>query len=655
MKILRRVLFLAFCLWFSAVAQSQAQSPKKIIAKADKAFFRDESEKALSLYEQALAAQPDNIKVNYRLGLLYLQFKQPHKAVPVLQKATKHAPEYRPEYTLNLAQAYQLNGNFDEAITQYQAALAKTNKRNETEIGNLNKKITECISGQNLRAQPISAEVHQITNALNSAASDHGPILFNNDKSLIFTSSRQAQAKKNPDENIYFSEFDGQNWSAPQAFPKPVNTSDHDAAAGISADGNTLYIYRFENGGDIYQMKRNGSTWGEPEEMPEPINSEFYEPSIFITADNQYAFFASDRYDGFGGLDLYITLRQPDGSWSEPMNLGSNINTEYDEDAPFVSADGMTLYFSSRGHNSMGGYDLFSSNSEGITWSKARNLGFPINSPFDDIYLVTTSDGNQGFFSSDRVGSVGEKDIYAVTFRSAIATDSLLAVAEPEPFPMKDTLVAAAKPAVQTITLRGKVTEAGLGSPLAAQLVLTEQNQLDSPVYANADSLSGGYQFVVTKGKKYSLVARKEGYFYATENLILPESFARDTLAKNFALKKIKTGAKLVLNNLFFEYNSDKLTASSRDELSRLYDLMEENAGLSVEISGHTDSRGSAAYNQALSLKRAQAVVNYLKEKGIATERLKAVGFGAQKPIASNKTENGRKQNRRTEFKVLHK
>jgi outer membrane protein OmpA-like peptidoglycan-associated protein len=206
----------------------------------------------------------------------------------------------------------------------------------------------------------------------------------------------------------------------------------------------------------------------------------------------------------------------------------------------------------------------------------------------------------------------------------------------------------------QTIMLRGKVTEAGLGAPLAAQLVLTEVSQNQSPIYANADSLSGGYQFVVDKGKKYNLVARKEGYFYATENLNFPEGFTDDTVAKNFALKKIKAGAKLVLNNLFFEYNSDKLTNSSRDELNRLYDLMVDNPGLSVEISGHTDSRGSAAYNQALSLKRAKAVVTFLNEQGISAARLKAIGYGASKPIATNKTEKGRQQNRRTEFKVLH-
>ncbi|MBK0402100.1 OmpA family protein [Adhaeribacter sp. BT258] len=635
------------------MATSQAQTPKKIIKKADKAFFNDESDKALALYEQALASNPDNIRVNYRLGLLYLQFKQPHKAIPVLQKATKLSPKYNPEYTLNLAQAYQLNGNFEEAINQYQAALANTSKRKELEIEGLNKKITECVSGQHLRSLPTTAEVRMLPGELNSAASDHAPILFNNDRSLLFTSSRQAKPAKRPDENIYVSEFDGQNWSIPKAFSKPVNTSGHDAAAGISADGNTLYIYRYENGGDIYQLKRTGTTWGEPEEMPEPINSEFYEPSIFITADNQFAFFASDRYDSFGGLDLYITLRQPDGSWSEAMNLGPNINTEYDEDAPFVSPDGLTLYFSSRGHNSMGGYDIFSSNSEGATWTKARNLGFPVNSPFDDIYLVTIANGNQGFFSSDRVGGAGDKDLYGVTFRSAVATDSLIAATEPET--VKDTLVATARPDTQTIMLRGKVTEAGLGAPLAAQLVLTEVSQNQNPIYANADSLSGGYQFVVDKGKKYNLVARKEGYFYATENLNFPENFLDDTVAKNFALKKIKTGAKLVLNNLFFEYNSDQLTMSSRDELNRLYDLMVDNSGLSVEISGHTDSRGSAAYNQALSLKRAKAVVNYLNEKGISEARLKAVGYGAQKPIATNKTEKGRKQNRRTEFKVLQK
>src|SRR5690606_18715048 len=193
----------------------------------------------------------------------------------------------------------------------------------------------------------------------------------------------------------------------------------------------------------------------------------------------------------------------------------------------------------------------------------------------------------------------------------------------------------------------------GVGAPLAAQLILTELDETHQALYANADSLSGQFQFVVAKGKQYSLMARKEGYFYETQTLTMPVTFPRDTLAKNFALRKIKTGAKLVLNNLFFEYNSDKLTLDSRSELDRSHGLMLENPGSRVESSGHTDNRGKAAYNQQLSLRRAQSVVNYLQDKGIQAERLQAVGFGATKPIATNNTESGRKQNRRTEFKVL--
>ncbi|KAA9340633.1 OmpA family protein [Adhaeribacter soli] len=654
-----RVLFIAFFLTFWLNQPGLAQDQKKALKSADKAFFNNDYKTALPLYEKALKAQPNNLRINGRLGLIYLELQQPDKAIPFLQKATSQPFKSKTDYALSLARAYHLNNNFEEAIAQYQVVLNKTSRKDEEQRMELQKRITECRSGKELTAAAAVAEVKNVGAPVNSPAADLAPLLTNNGNTLIFTSRHTGTpGKKGVTEDIYFSDLKEEKWISPVAFGKPVNTPDHDAATSISPDGNTLYLYREENGGDIYAIKRTGNnSWGKPVPLPEPINSRDFEPSLFITPDGQFAFFSSDRPDGFGGLDLYLTMKQPDGSWSEAMNLGANVNTEYDEDAPFIAADGVTLYFSSRGHNSMGGYDIFRSSSEGAAWSIAENLGWPVNTPYDDIYFVPTPNGHQGYFCSDRIGGLGDKDIYLATFRTATATDSLIAEAEVQPVIPEPVIASGpvsesgAKPVLK-VKLSGRVQDAASGVPLTAQLVLIEKGKAGSPLKLTADTL-GAFELELKKNVAYSLLVQKEGYFYENSDLKISDAYKPDTLSKAIALKKIQAGAAIVLRNIFFEYGKDLLTKSSRTELDRLFGLMQENPGMRVEISGHTDNKGKAVYNEALSLKRARAVVNYLVKKGVAKTRMVAVGYGARKPIASNRFEDGRKQNRRTEFKVL--
>lgn len=659
------ILFLAFFIAFLQNHPVAAQNPQKLLKTADKAFFRNDPKTAIPLYEQVLQAQPNNTRANGRLGTLYLELQQPGKAIPFLQKAVTPVVLSKTDYQQSLAQAYHLNGNFDEAIPLYQQVLSKIRQKDEDERLEVKKRIAECEAGEIIMAAPAVAVVNNLGAPVNSPSADLAPILTNNGKTLLFTSRHSATPHtKGVTEDIYFSELKEEKWIAPVAYGKPVNTPDHDAAASISADGNTLYLYRDENGGDIYAIKRTGgNSWGKPEALPAPINTRDFEPSFCITADGQFAFFASDRPEGFGGLDLYLTMKQPDGTWSEAMNLGANINTEYDEDAPYVSADGVTLYFSSRGHNSMGGYDIFRSSSEGVAWSIAENLGWPVNTPFNDIYFTPTSDGHQAYFASDRTGGLGDKDIYLATFRTATATDSLIAEAVVQPV-IPDPVVAlaplpesGAKPVpaaqpVPVVKFAASVKDVATNSPLIASFTLTTKGKAGNPLKVSADSL-GFYAFDLVKNVTYSLLVQKEGYFYENTEIRIPQTYLPDTLSKVIALKKIQTGAAIVLQNIFFEYGKDLLTKSSRVELNRLAGLMQENPGIRVEISGHTDNKGKAPYNEALSLRRAKAVVNYLAQKGVPKTRMVAVGFGARKPIASNRFEEGRKQNRRTEFKVL--
>lgn len=680
----RFFLFFLFS-WLVLSLSVQAQKPRKLVKKAEKAFFNDDLPAAISLYEQAVALQPADPALHYRLGQLYRQQNQPAKALAAFENAIKNTPAFNRELTLVLAQMYHEATAFAAAITQYQLLLEKTPKDKTAEIALYQKRIREAESGMALQALPQHAQVKNPGSQLNSPGDDMAAVLINDDTRLVFVSVRNTYGTRRENEDIYEAVRTPEGWSEPKAFRKPLNTNNPDAVTYITPDGATFYVFVEKNNGDIAEVTRTGAdSFSKPQLLDDPINSADFEPSFFITRDKQFAFFASDRPEGFGGLDLYLTMRQPDGSWSEALNLGSNINTPYDEDAPFISEDGSTLYFSSRGHNSMGGYDIFRSSSQGITWSPAENLGFPVNSPFNDTYFIKTTDGTLGYFTSDRAGGLGQKDIYEASFRSLQATDSLTAapepvlaletpptVSQPDSLPVSpreepaltqpEPVVASAppvkeadqKPVEVPVTIFGKVTDAATKAPLAAQITFSRRESKGNAVTAAAPKRTGDFGAVISRGRPYEMLVEAEGYFFVSETLMVPEFYSGDSLRRDVKMRKIKAGANLVLKNVFFEYNSHVLTESSRQELEKLVTLMKGNENIRVEISGHTDNKGQAAYNQALSLKRAQAVIDFLVSQGINKSRLVAQGLGSAKPIATNQTEAGRKLNRRTEFKVL--
>lgn len=676
--------FFLFC-WLGLTVAVWAQKPKKLMKKGEKAYFNDNLPGAITFYEQAAAAQPNNPQIQFRLGELYLLTNQTTKSLNALQNAVKLSPKLNGEYIGSLARAYHLTGQFDSASVKYQLLLDKTPKNNETQINSLRKRLQETASGKSLMALRPQAMVLNPGAPLNSPTEDMVPVLVKGDSVMILVSDRAKAGTSKENEDIFETHRTATGWSELKPFGKPINTSEPDAVTYVMPDAKTFYVFLEKNGGDIAEIKETSlGIWSKPELLDDPINSPDFEPSFFITKDKQFAFFSSDRPEGFGGLDLYLTMRQPDGSWSEALNLGSNINTPYDEDAPFVTEDGNTLYFSSRGHNSMGGYDIFRSSSTGATWSPAENLGYPVNSPFEDIYFTQTAEGAIGYFTSDRTGGLGEKDIYEVNFRIEIATDSITAEPEPtvaftEPEPSKvqakvetePKTVAVAetpketaetpvplkeadqKPVMTDVIVFGRVTDAVSKNPINAELSFKPLNALGGSGNLPASAAKGNFSRSITKGRTYEISIQAPGYLFVAEKLTIPGSFAADSVERNYTLRRIRTGANVVLENVFFEFNNHVLRAESLVRLEKLADFLKQNPGTEIEISGHTDSRGKPEYNQALSLRRANSVLKYLVDNGIEPGRLKAVGRGASQPVASNDTDAGRQQNRRTEFKIL--
>jgi outer membrane protein OmpA-like peptidoglycan-associated protein len=432
------------------------------------------------------------------------------------------------------------------------------------------------------------------------------------------------------------------------------------------------------NGGDIFVSYFKDGVWTKPVDDIKGLNTKYKEPSATISANRKTIYFSSDRPGGYGGLDIYRIDQDKDGNWSEPVNLGSVINTEYDEDGPFIAPDGKTLYFSSNGHNNMGGYDVFSSkfNPKTKKWQEPVNLGFPINSPNDDIYFVIAGDRRTAYYASAKKNGFGDKDIYEIELDTTYITQplyvvemgtnapaNLIAIKEghpdfTSPLPIKNDKVEVPKSKLEslpenTTLYTGIIKEENTQKGTEAHIFVKKLNATDKPreYFANKD---GTFEIPLSHGYKYAIDIEKEGYLFSSNTIDLTKpSKTRQLVSENFELKKIQTGQKMVMKNIFYETGSASLKPESFAEIDVLFDFMVKNPTVKIEISGHTDNVGKPEVNMELSISRARAIYKILVNRGIDPSRIKFVGYGSDKPIASNDTPEGRSKNRRTEFEII--
>jgi len=346
------------------------------------------------------------------------------------------------------------------------------------------------------------------------------------------------------------------------------------------------------------------------------------------------------------------------GNWGPPINL-RDINTPYDEEAVFIHPDGKTLYFSSKGWNTMGGYDIFKTVYENGHWSKPENVGYPINTADDDVFFTIAASGIHAYMSSARPGGYGDQDLYMITFITEKPTissseDNLIAwKTEPVSETVAEKTVAVS---LASLTLlKGRILDDATKQPVEATIILTDNEKGEELATFTSNSATGKYLVSLPSGKNYGIAVKAEGYLFYSENFNIPANAPYQEIEKDIYLKKIDIGASIVLRNIFFDFNKATLRPESKTELDGLIQLMKDNPTLKIEISGHTDNIGSAEYNKKLSEQRAKAVVDYLIAAGISSDRLTYVGYGFEKPIAPNTTEEGRQLNRRTEFKIISK
>jgi len=649
------------------IANKNLKEGNEIFEDGRRAYFN----LAIPYYLVAQEFNPNNAELNYKIGVCYLYSSQKRKSLPYLLKSFNLDPSVDP-FNIHYLKgwAYQLNSDWDNAIDEYEKQLVvlNQNKGEPIEFERVQKRLQESKHGKEFQKVPVRVWVDNLGANVNSAAPEYAPLISTDETILILTARRGSnigglndEADNLPFEDLYYSRNVGGVWSEVKNMGEEVNTSGHDAGSGLSPDGKTLFVFRgdIKGGGDIYASKFREANWLKPKRLYKTINTEEHESAAALSFDGQSLYFVSEREGGFGGKDIYKSIWDAQKErWGEATNLGPVVNSAYDEDGVYMHPDGKTLYFSSEGHNSIGGNDIFSAEFDQGRWKTPVNLGIPVNTPDDDVFFSVAADGRTAYYSSDREEGFGEKDIYRITFLG------------PEKQPVlnvEDRLIAGSdarkieipyQPAVEIRTsqmalLKGLVLDDETQEPVAAKIDLIDNATAEVLASFDVEPSSGKYLVSLPAGKNYGINVNADNYLFNSLNFDIPDSAGYREYYKVIRMKRIKIGESIVLRNIFFDYNKATIRDESTAELDRLEKVLVENPTIKVEISGHTDNVGGDDYNLKLSEERAQSVVNHLMSKGIESSRMIAKGYGETSPLATNDTPEGRQENRRTEFKII--
>jgi outer membrane protein OmpA-like peptidoglycan-associated protein len=630
-----------------------AQNEKKALKNAETHLGFDDFRQAIPYLVEAEKYNPTNALTQFLLGKCLIKNYEKKRALKHLEKAYELNKAVDPELSYYYAQCLHFTLEFDKAIEQYTRALTQVSDKDPRykEIGMA---IGHCKYAKDAIKRPVDAKIVNVGPPINTMYSEHSPIIDADENVLIYTTVRPDNVGCNGDincvlEDIYISERKGDKWATPTPLSK-INSKAFDASVGLSPDGQIMYIYRNPPGnGDIFVSTLQGKEWSAPKALEEPVNTKSYETTVSISPDGKRLFFTSDREGGYGDTDIYQSELLASGKWGPAKNLGPKINTPYSDDSPFIHADGRSLYFSSQGRKDcFGGYDIYLSTlQDDGGWSEPQNVGYPINTPDNDIYFVLSADKKSGYYASAKEGGYGEKDIYKIVMPED--KPAVVVVVK------KDSVVAPAIVVNALTILKGVVTDAKTGQPIEAAVTVIDNDKNVVVSTFKSNSASGRYLVSLPSGRNYGIVVENPDYLFKSVNVNIPKSEGYQEIVKDISLDKIEVGVGIVLNNIFYDYDKATLRPESVAELDRLVKLMKDNPSIKVELGGHTDSDGSDTYNEKLSQSRSQSVVDYLTEKGIPAARMVAAGYGEKVPVAANDTPENKQLNRRTELKILEK
>ncbi|MEM6642583.1 MAG: OmpA family protein [Bacteroidota bacterium] len=688
--VLRHLLITIFSV---LVLQIYAQNIYKLHKQAEETFYEENFKEAATYYQQVIELNPEFEDVVYKNEICMLLSDRQYTDQSAflayeeeMSKSDKFFYYWKGRVQL---EAYM----FEEAVASLRTFIDRPERKSNIVISEAKKWIEEATAAKKYLDNPEDYEVHLLHEGINTEYAELSPVFFSGKEELLFLSDRDATK---PDQFlIYHTRHEGDRaWSSPTVV-RDVGTFTRDNAnIEVVAEDGRLFQFRSKKGGDLFYSEPTDSKngWSTPQEFDSKITSTHLSSHFFINEHEDRILFAKDVGSGKKpNLDLFESYRDPEtGKWSKPSPFASNINTPYAEDSPFMSADEKTLYFASNGHETMGGYDIFRSEFNEATnqWSEPVNLGFPINTPDDEIHFKLNPDQLSGYFTSNRLNTFGDYDIFFFW-------------------------------EVSTVRIKGRVLDGATNEPVAnARIFFRPIEYLDLYYFSETNAL-GEYETDITADDifkvelKYSdnqVVELAEFEIHATggtstthikdfyvggpvpedgedseiilasdmdrEPVVVPttpsgdagsvvvpdENIDREIKYEQQQVENLvqpespdlqSTGRKAILRNVYFEFDETRIRKESTPILNSVLQLLNQNPNLAIEIAGHTDNIGSKQVNLRVSNRRAIAVRNWLIEKGIDPSRLVAKGYGESQPMATNDDEfEGRELNRRIELIV---
>ncbi len=616
------------------IAQTKLDLPKtdkaiNLYKKGIENFNKKEYNKAKKNFSKIIEIEPGYIKSYFYLASIAYEENDFSISENYYKEALKLDSLNQTEIFYSLAIVQQKQLKYSEALINFEKYIQHPSKN----PGLLRKAKSEAekirirlkLQNENIIFKPVP-----LNPEINSYESEYFPVLTGDNQKMIFTRYTKGQ------EDFFEANFVNGKWTKVKPISE-INTPENEGANTISVDGKvmifTICDRRKTYGScDLFLTKKINGKWEQIKNMGPIINSEYWDSHPSLSNDGKTLYFASDRPGGYGGKDIWVSKLSEKGIWGKPICIDTNVNTRFDDFTPFIHADNHTLYFTSLGHEGLGSADIFMSKFRDGKWSKATNLGSPINTEEHDGGIFITLDGKTAYFCTDRFQEKNKNlDIYTFEVPENIKPDPVSFV-------------------------KGIVFDALTNEVIDAEISIynNENSNLINTIKTSKDS----FLIALPGGIDYNFTVNKKAYVFHSERFLLPEGKTDlNPFYLSIGLNKIEELADkkpIVLKNIFFEYNSSELdTIRSVSELGNLINLLRDNPDLKIQINGHTDNQGSEEYNLQLSEDRAKSVYNYLINKKIAPGKLAYKGYGELIPVADNETEENRQLNRRTEFEIL--